>query len=127
MPVVYDDSVLWLWPRNLNTDAQVHDLAIALGREYLVPSAGARGSRSRLLPLRQCAVVPADEDEVAESLGDPMDRAEQALLGLIASRIDRAAIDRLERDRRQFRAGRRVRVRRGVCRRDPRPRACRSG
>ncbi len=42
-PVIYDDSVLWLWPRNLNADAQVHDLAIELGREYLVKSAQAAG------------------------------------------------------------------------------------
>jgi hypothetical protein len=39
MPVLYDDSVLWLWPRNLNTDAAVHDLAIELGRKYLEPAA----------------------------------------------------------------------------------------
>jgi hypothetical protein len=42
-PVVYDDAVLWLWPRNLNTDQQVHDLAIDLGRRYLVPSAEEAG------------------------------------------------------------------------------------
>jgi hypothetical protein len=39
MPVIYDDSVLWLWPRNLNTDAAVHDLAVDLGRKYLEPAA----------------------------------------------------------------------------------------
>ena len=43
MPVIYDDSVLWLWPRNLNTDAAVHDLAIELGRKYLVPAANEAG------------------------------------------------------------------------------------
>lgn len=43
LPVLYDDSVLWLWPRNLNTDKDVHDLAITLGREYLVPAAQADG------------------------------------------------------------------------------------
>jgi hypothetical protein len=43
MPVLYDDSVLWLWPRNLNTDEQVHDLAVELGRKYLVPAANAAG------------------------------------------------------------------------------------
>jgi hypothetical protein len=43
MPVIYDDSVLWLWPRNLNTDAAVHDLAIEMGRKYLVPAANEAG------------------------------------------------------------------------------------
>ncbi len=43
MPVLYDDSVLWLWPRNLNTDQAVHDLAVELGRRYLVPAANDAG------------------------------------------------------------------------------------
>ena len=38
-PVIYDDSILWLWPRNLNTDKEVHDLAIEMGRKYLMPAA----------------------------------------------------------------------------------------
>jgi hypothetical protein len=43
LPVVYDDSVLWLWPRNLNTDKVVHDLAIEMGRKYLEPAANEAG------------------------------------------------------------------------------------
>ena len=29
-PVVYDDELLYLWPRNLNVDAAVHDLALVV-------------------------------------------------------------------------------------------------
>ena len=43
MPVIYDDALLWLHPRNLNTDKAVHDLALKLGRDYLVPAAEAAG------------------------------------------------------------------------------------
>lgn len=37
IPGVYDDEVLYLWPRNLNIDDGVHDLAETLGREYVLP------------------------------------------------------------------------------------------
>jgi hypothetical protein len=43
MPVIYDDSMLWLWPRNLNTDAAVHDLALEFGRKYIEPAADEAG------------------------------------------------------------------------------------
>ncbi|HEX8205100.1 MAG TPA: M14 family metallocarboxypeptidase [Solirubrobacteraceae bacterium] len=36
IPGVYDDEVLYLWPRNLNIDQQVHDLAETLGRDYVL-------------------------------------------------------------------------------------------
>ncbi|HEV2814510.1 MAG TPA: M14 family metallocarboxypeptidase [Solirubrobacteraceae bacterium] len=37
IPGVYDDEVLYLWPRNLNIDDRVHDLAEELGRSYILP------------------------------------------------------------------------------------------
>jgi hypothetical protein len=43
LPVLYDDAVLWLWPRNLNADPAVRELAIELGKDYLVPAAEAQG------------------------------------------------------------------------------------
>ncbi|HEX2085316.1 MAG TPA: M14 family metallocarboxypeptidase [Solirubrobacteraceae bacterium] len=43
IPGVYDDEVLYLWPRNLNVDQQVHDLAERLGREYVLPDSEAAG------------------------------------------------------------------------------------
>jgi hypothetical protein len=33
LPAVYDDEILYLWPRNLNVDDELHDHAEALGRE----------------------------------------------------------------------------------------------
>src|SRR4051794_29524452 len=35
IPVLYDDEVLYLWPRNLNTDQKVHDLAVDLAQKYM--------------------------------------------------------------------------------------------
>src|SRR4051794_25679211 len=35
VPVLYDDEVLYLWPRNLNTDQRVHDLAVDLAQKYM--------------------------------------------------------------------------------------------
>ena len=35
LPLLYDDEVLYLWPRNLNVDSQVHGLAKTLGEEYI--------------------------------------------------------------------------------------------
>lgn len=39
----YDKDLLALWPRNLNTDARVHDEAHTLSESYVRPSAGAAG------------------------------------------------------------------------------------
>lgn len=64
-PVVYDDSVLWLWPRNLNVDAAVHDAAIALGRDYLVPAVEAAGYTAD--EYGQAEVV---DNDVAQTAGD---------------------------------------------------------
>jgi Zinc carboxypeptidase len=35
LPLLYDDEVLYLWPRNLNVDSQVHGLAKTVGEEYI--------------------------------------------------------------------------------------------
>ena len=36
-PVLYDDEVLYLWPRNLNVDEQVHDLGVEFSKDVLAP------------------------------------------------------------------------------------------
>lgn len=64
-PVVYDDSVLWLWPRNLNTDAAVHDLAIDLGREFLVPAAQEAGFGADEYGQYEIA-----DNDIAQTAGD---------------------------------------------------------
>lgn len=35
LPLLYDDEVLYLWPRNLNVDPQVHGLSKLIGEEYI--------------------------------------------------------------------------------------------
>lgn len=43
LPAIYDDEILYLWPRNLNTHKKVHDLAKTLGMDYIKPGAEKRG------------------------------------------------------------------------------------
>lgn len=64
-PVIYDDSILWLWPRNLNTDPQVHDLAVELGRKYLVPAAEDAGYSTDEYGQAEVA-----DNDVAQTAGD---------------------------------------------------------
>lgn len=64
-PVVYDDSVLWLWPRNLNVDKEVHDAAIDLGRKYLVPAVEAKGYTMDEYGQQEVA-----DNDVAQTAGD---------------------------------------------------------
>ncbi|MGH2730364.1 MAG: M14 family metallopeptidase, partial [Actinomycetota bacterium] len=42
-PVVYDDEILYLWPRNLNVDEKVHDLAYELANDYIEPQSEEAG------------------------------------------------------------------------------------
>lgn len=39
IPVLYDDEMLVLWPRNLNVDTEVHDQAKALALDYITADA----------------------------------------------------------------------------------------
>lgn len=43
IPVLYDDEVLVLWPRNLNVDPEVHDQAKELALDYITADAEAAG------------------------------------------------------------------------------------
>jgi hypothetical protein len=45
-PVLYDDEVLYLWPRNLNVDKEVHDLGVAFSKEVLAPCLAEKGFTS---------------------------------------------------------------------------------
>ncbi|CAA9532371.1 MAG: putative carboxypeptidase [uncultured Solirubrobacteraceae bacterium] len=64
-PVIYDDAVLWLWPRNLNADQQVHDLSIEMGREYLVEASEAAG-----YPADEYGQAEVVDNDVAQTAGD---------------------------------------------------------
>ena len=43
IPVLYDDEVLVLWPRNLNVDTQIHDQAKELALDYITADAEEAG------------------------------------------------------------------------------------
>ena len=43
IPVLYDDEVLVLWPRNLNVDTQIHDQAKELALDYITADEEAAG------------------------------------------------------------------------------------
>ncbi|HEV2890578.1 MAG TPA: M14 family metallopeptidase [Frankiaceae bacterium] len=45
-PVLYDDDVLYLWPRNLNVDDAVHDLGVSFSKEVLAPCLAEAGFTS---------------------------------------------------------------------------------
>jgi hypothetical protein len=64
-PVLYDDPVLWLWPRNLNTDKEVHDLAVKYGREYLVPAVEEAGYTADEYGQQEVA-----DNDIAQTAGD---------------------------------------------------------
>ena len=76
-PVIYDDSILYLWPRNLNTDAKVHDLAVELGRNYLVPAAEAAGYSTD--EYGQAEVV---DNDIAQTAGDADEGIMRNAMGL---------------------------------------------
>jgi hypothetical protein len=42
-PLLYDDEVLYLWPRNLNVEQQIHDAAKSFALDQLSPCAEAAG------------------------------------------------------------------------------------
>lgn len=45
-PVVYDDDLLYLWPRNLNVDPQIHALSKTLAVDYVGKGSEAAGFQS---------------------------------------------------------------------------------
>ena len=46
VPAVYDDELLYLWPRNLNTHDSIHDLSKSFVDEYIEPGAEEKGYRA---------------------------------------------------------------------------------
>jgi hypothetical protein len=77
MPAIYDDAVLWLWPRNLNTDVVVHDLAIEMGRKYLVPAANEAGYDTDEYGQAEVA-----DNDVAQTAGDDDEGIMRNAMGL---------------------------------------------
>ena len=65
IPALYDDELLYLWPRNLNVDQKVHDLAETLARKYIGESAREAGYSSDEYGM----YAIADQD-IHQSAGD---------------------------------------------------------
>ena len=67
-PVLYDDDLLYLWPRNLNADASVRDLSRTLAEQYIKKGAEAAGYTADEYGLDKAGPVvvqqtAGDEDE----------------------------------------------------------------
>lgn len=77
VPVLYDDELLYLWPRNLNVDRAVHDLALSFAKNTLAPCAASAGFTSDEYGLY--AAGPVDVTQLA---GDGDEGIMRNLMGL---------------------------------------------
>ena len=65
LPVLYDDEVLYLWPRNLNVDKGVYDLSLELAQRYVKAGAEQAGYTTDEYGLYEVA-----GNDVHQSAGD---------------------------------------------------------
>jgi hypothetical protein len=65
VPVLYDDEILYLWPRNLNVDAGVRDLSRTLAKEYIHKGAVAAGYTAD-----EYGLYKVGPQEVTQTAGD---------------------------------------------------------
>jgi hypothetical protein len=65
IPVLYDDDLLYLWPRNLNVDPQVHAMSKTLAIDYI----GAGAERAGYTADEYGLYAVGDQD-VAQTAGD---------------------------------------------------------
>ncbi len=64
-PVVYDDDLLYLWPRNLNVDDEVHDLSVLFGRDYVEAGGEAAGYSAD-----EYGIAAFNETDLTQTAGD---------------------------------------------------------
>ncbi|TWP48799.1 carboxypeptidase [Lentzea tibetensis] len=67
----YVKDVLWLWPRNLNAQQDVHDLSESLSRSYVKPAVEAAGRTSGVYGIY---VDPVTGEPVRQVAGDHQER-----------------------------------------------------
>lgn len=77
IPVFYDDEVLYLWPRNLNVDSHVHDMAKELAEGYIAADSEEAGYTAD--EYGQYAVA---DQNVHQSAGDHDEGIARNLMGL---------------------------------------------
>ena len=65
VPVLYDDEILYLWPRNLNVDPAVRDLSRTLAEEYI-----GKGARAAGYTADEYGLFKAGAQEVVQTAGD---------------------------------------------------------
>ena len=77
VPVLYDDEVLYLWPRNLNVDQQVHDLAKTLAEDYIASDAEEQGYTAD-----EYGLYAAGDQNVQQTAGDEDEGIMRNAMGL---------------------------------------------
>jgi LPXTG-motif cell wall-anchored protein len=76
-PALYDDEVLYLWPRNLNVDQEVHDLGVEYSKEHLNPCLADAGYTSDEYGIDALGNV-----DVSQTAGDGDEGIARNLMGL---------------------------------------------
>ena len=84
VPVLYDDDILYLWPRNLNADAQVRGLSRTLAEQYIKKGAEAAGYTADEYGLATVSneTVRVGDDNVNQTAGDEDEGICRNLMGL---------------------------------------------
>ena len=84
VPVLYDDDILYLWPRNLNADAQVRNLSRTLAEQYIKKGAEAAGYTADEYGLATVSneTVRVGDENVNQTAGNEDEGICRNLMGL---------------------------------------------